>query len=50
MNQTLYAVYLATPALTVLVNGGNGDKTHYAVQLYLTVTVLFCALSVLGLL
>ena len=49
MNQTLYTVYLAMTALTVLVNGGNGDKTHYAVQLYLTVVVLLCSLAAFGL-
>ena len=48
MNQTLYVVYLATTALAVLTNGGSGDKTHYAVQLYMMVVVLLCAMGALG--
>jgi len=48
MNQTLYVIYLAATALAVLTNGGSGDKTHYAVQLYMTVVVLLCAMGALG--
>ncbi len=48
MNQTLYIVSVALVALAVLVNRGNGNKTHQAVQLYLTTFMLFCALVVLG--
>ena len=50
MNQTLYAFYLTTTALTVLANRGNGDKTHFTVQLYLTVVVLLCTLGAFGIL
>jgi hypothetical protein len=50
MNETGYTFYLITVALTVLANGGNGNRTHYAVQLYLMVLVLCCTLGALGLL
>jgi len=48
MNQTLYIVSVALVALAVLMNRGNGNKTHQAVQLYLTTLVLFCALVAFG--
>ena len=48
MNQTLYTISLALVALAVLVNRGNRNRTHHAVQLYLTVLVLFCSLVAFG--
>lgn len=48
MNQTLYIVSLALLAVAVLINRGNGSKTHQAIQLYLTTLVLFCTLVAFG--
>ena len=48
MNQTLYIVSLALVALAVLINRGNRNRTHQAIQLYLTVLILFCSLVVFG--
>jgi hypothetical protein len=39
---------LALVALAVLVNRGNGNRTHQAVQLYLMALVLFCTLVAFG--
>ena len=35
MNQTLYVVALALVALAVLINRGNRNRVHQAIQLYL---------------
>jgi hypothetical protein len=48
MNQTIYVLSVALVALAVLANRGNGNKTHQAVQLYLTVLMLFCTLVAFG--
>lgn len=48
MNQTIYIMSLALVALAVLVNRGNGNRTHQAVQLYLTTLMLFCFLVAFG--
>jgi hypothetical protein len=47
MNTTAYKIALALTALAVLANRGNGDKRHFAVQLYLTMLVLVVALAML---
>jgi len=39
---------LALVALAVLVNRGNGNRAHQAVQLYLMALVLFCTLVAFG--
>lgn len=48
MNQTLYTLSLALVVLAVLVNRGNGNRTHQAIQLFLTTLVLVSLLAALG--
>ena len=48
MNQTIYAFALALVAVAVIVNRGNRSRAHQAVQLYLTILVLFGALVAYG--
>ena len=48
MSHVSYVMYLTLVALTVMANGGNGDKTHFAIQLYLTMLVMLCTLGVTG--
>ena len=48
MSHISYVIYLTLVALTVMANGGNGDKTHFAVQLYLIVLVMLCTLGITG--
>ena len=48
MNQTLYVVALALVALAVLINRGNRNRVHQAIQLYLMVMVLFGSLAAFG--
>ena len=48
MNHTSFILYLVTVALAVLTNRGNGSRTHFAVQLYLTMVVMLCTLGALG--
>jgi hypothetical protein len=48
LNQNFYILSLALVTLAVLVNRGNGNRTHQAVQLYLMALVLFCTLVAFG--
>jgi hypothetical protein len=48
MNYTSFILYLVTVALTVLANRGNGNRTHFAVQLYLTMVIMLCTLGATG--
>jgi hypothetical protein len=41
-----YVIYVALVALAVVANGGNGSKTHFAVQLYLIMLVALCTLGI----
>ena len=46
MSHESYTLYLSIVALAVLVNAGDGDVMHYAIQLYLIAVVLLCYLPV----
>ena len=48
MSHVSFAMYLTLVALTVIANGGNGNRTHFVVQLYLIVLVMLCTLSITG--
>jgi len=48
MNQDVYALSLTCLVLAVLVNRGNGNRKHHAIQLYLTALVLLCTLVAFG--
>ena len=48
VNHTSFILYLVTVALTVLANRGNGNRTHFAVQLYLTLVIMLCTLGASG--
>jgi len=48
VNYTSFILYLVTVALTVLANRGNGNRMHFAVQLYLTLVVMLCTLGASG--
>lgn len=45
MSHEFYVAYLSIVTLAVLVNAGDGDHLHYAIQLYLMMAVLLCYLG-----
>jgi hypothetical protein len=45
MTHESYVAYLTITTLAILVNGGDGDWMHYAIQLYLLMAVLLCYLG-----
>ena len=48
MSHVSYVLYLTIVALAVVANRGNGDKTHFCVQLYLIMVVILCTLGATG--
>ena len=48
MSHVSYVMYLTVVALTVVANGGNGSRKHFAIQLYLILLILLCTLSATG--